>query len=137
MDVHLRIPSRFSDVAAIVHETRRLMPGQIPQDEVARMEIGLHEVLNNIIEHGYGGKPDQIIDFWACRRRGRLMLLIEDSGLPHPAPSPQPEEIVDIEQMSERGRGLWLIQQCFASVRYRVRKNRNQTILILREGPYP
>lgn len=138
MDVHLRIDSKFVDVPRVFSAIRPLLEGNAPPDAINLAEIGLHEVINNIIEHGYGGKPGHSIDIRSCRRRTMVAVAIEDMGAIHPAAlrrkDPPPETFAGLESMSERGRGLWLIEQCFSRVRYSVRDGRNLTRLYIRSG---
>lgn len=135
MDVRIQIQSQYSDVATIIHEIMPLLTDFASEEGMSKVIIGLHEVLHNIIEHGYGGKTDQVIRLWG-RRKGRYaVLVIEDEGRPHPRlPRPEPETITSLEDMAERGRGLWLISQCFARVRYRHLAGRNQTLLFMRQS---
>jgi anti-sigma regulatory factor (Ser/Thr protein kinase) len=135
MDVRIQIQSRYSDVATIVQGVMPLLEDFASEEGVSKVVIGLHEVLHNIMEHGYDGRTDQAIRVWG-RRKGRyVVLVIEDDGRPHPRlPRPEPEVICSLEDMAERGRGLWLISQCFTRVRYRHLKGRNQTLLFMRRS---
>jgi|GEM_PF-6500016 hypothetical protein len=134
-DVRIQIRNRYSDVTQVIHGIMPLMADFASEEAISKVIIGLHEVIHNIIEHGYEGEGDQAIHLCG-RRKGRYAaLVIEDDGRPHPRlPRPRPETFTSLEEMAERGRGLWLISQCFTRVQYRHRNGRNQTMLHLRRS---
>lgn len=135
MDVRIEIESRYSDVPRLVHEVMALLADFSSEEAISKVVIGLHEVVHNIIEHGYAGEDGHAIRLWARRRGHYAVLVIEDDGRPHPrTPHPEPETITSLEAMAERGRGLWLISQCFARVRYVRKEGHNRTLLYLRHA---
>ncbi|BAQ70402.1 putative anti-sigma factor [Rhodovulum sulfidophilum] len=92
-----------------------------PQDDLIRIRLGLTEIINNIVEHASNGQDDARFSLRILKLESGLFLCLSYAG---PAFVPPPDAL-DAEKVlaSERtrGRGLWLISQCFTQVRYRDR----------------
>ena len=87
------------------------------------MELGLQEALVNAVRHGNGGDSGK----WLRVRRiltpiGSWQIQDEGEGLPIEARAGELPQRLD----AARGRGLFLIQQCFDDVRWSRRGNRLQ-----------
>lgn len=132
--LRLRIPSRIEAVVGAVDAvvTHR---ANASADAATRTAIGLHEVLNNIVEHGYAGRSGGGIEIGLTQAGEDAWVEILDDGRPHPSHDadrpPEPSPVDDLMAMRTRGRGLWLISQCFAEVRYDRAEGRNRTRLKL------
>lgn len=132
--LHLRIPGRIESVIEVVDAVMTRLAGA-SADTATRTAIGLHEVLNNIVEHGYAGRSGGDIEVSLAHEGEDAWVEILDDGNPHPSRDadrpPEPSPVDDLMEMGTRGRGLWLISQCFAEVSYDLAAGRNRTRLRL------
>ena len=131
-EIRACIHSRFDEVPTLVAAVRPLLDA-CGKENRAKAEIGLHEIVHNIIEHGYGKSPQGCIHLRAGFLTDLAWIELVDEGKPHPgysAASPSPVD--DLLAMEERGRGLWLIQECFYKVTYTRAETRNRTVLHIR-----
>ncbi|ARC87669.1 ATP-binding protein [Rhodovulum sp. MB263] len=102
---------------AICHEVSE----NYSPDEQIRLRLGMTEIINNIVEHASTGREDARFSLRVLKLDGRLFLCLSHEG-PAFVPSPEamdPDKVLASERT--RGRGLWLISQCFTEVRYRDR----------------
>ncbi|MGZ8216234.1 ATP-binding protein [Methylomagnum sp.] len=95
-----------------------------PPEECSAIELAVVEAVNNAIEHAYGeaeegkitvsyslsedGAVIEIID----RGRGMASHLLADKG------NPLEFDPEDIDNLPERGMGIWLIRSCMDSAAY-------------------
>ena len=92
-------------------------PSPASKDSLAyNIELAVHEVCINIIEHAYGGLPGRIqIEFTMLADPPKLVIELYDNGRPFeyasiPTPNPDEPQI--------RGYGLFLIQALMDEVEY-------------------
>ncbi|PTE16352.1 ATP-binding protein [Pseudogemmobacter blasticus] len=100
---------------------RRALRGP-PFDRLAMVdrsnaEIVLAEVLNNIAEHAYAGRPGPI-RLWVAREPGRLCLRVEDEGRPMPGHRLPPDRLPAPGELAEGGFGWHLIRALASDLRY-------------------
>lgn len=72
------------EVRAVLRRAVARFARQISADDAGTLELALAEVLNNIVEHAYAGRPDGQIRLTLARAPGALACLVEDEGLPLP-----------------------------------------------------
>ena len=129
--LRLEIPSAVDRVAGLCAAVRALVStlggGEADADAV---ELGLAEVLNNIIEHGYRGEPGHAIqvDVWVegtvlwvqVSDAGRAMpeALLRDAAMPDFDPG-------DVGALPEGGFGLGLLVAIADDIRYHSEEGRN------------
>ena len=94
-------------------------------DETAsRIQLGLHEALVNAVKHGNSGDPKKSLRVRRILTPNWMIWQIQDEGEGVPLKSRQAALPTKID--SQRGRGLFLIHQCFDDVRWSRRGNRLQ-----------
>ncbi|WP_339951574.1 ATP-binding protein [uncultured Albimonas sp.] len=98
------------------------------QNDRLKLRLGLTEIINNVIGHGLGEGSEETFSLRVFERDRRLTVWIGHGGAPFPPPAQVTDEAKVLASEDARGRGLWLIEQCFHEVRYRQRGAR-QTIL--------
>lgn len=126
-------PLTVREALAYLHER---FDGSAADDVIARVELALAEVLNNICEHG--GQDDALrldgrahaplIHLCVARHTGGIACAITDDGLPLPPACldprtlpytvPDPPEDAVIAMLPEGGFGWYLIQDLTASLSY-------------------
>ena len=125
------IHSRFDEVPTLMAAVRPLLDA-CGEESRAKAEIGIHEIVHNIIEHGYEKSPQGRIHLRAGFQDDLAWIELMDEGKPHPgysAASPPPVD--NLLAMEVRGRGLWLIQQCFERITYTRAETQNRTVLYI------
>ncbi len=96
------------------------------------MELAVVEAVNNVIIHGYKRNPENIVEV-ICHIIPQQSITFEvyDKGKPMPKDllSGIVQNADDIGQLSESGRGLFLINEVMDHLEYKKEKGRNIFIL--------
>lgn len=92
-------------------------------DDADTIELVLAEVLNNVVEHAYGGLTGGRIEIAVTRTHTHFNCLITDHGTPMPflqAPSGRLADLdVDLQDLPEGGFGWTLVRQMTQALDYR------------------
>lgn len=120
--------------AAVARYARR-----ITAEDAGALELALGEVLNNIVEHAYAGRPAGRIHL-VLRLAGKsLACQVEDQGAPMPGlvlPGPSlPATRIAVADLAEGGWGWALIHGLTEDLRYVRREGRNRLSFRLPLGP--
>ena len=86
--------------------------------EADKVELALHEALNNAVLHGSGADPEKKVAITClCDESRGIILTVRDSG-----PGFDPKEIPDPRQVqniySSHGRGIYLIRELMDEVHF-------------------
>ncbi len=100
---------------------------EVPEDAVVKAELGLVEVLTNIVKHAFKAEQGHSIDLRMEAFSSRMCLRLDYDG-PFFEPGAIPEP--NAEEMSESGYGLFIVEQCFDQVEYFVAEDRRSTVLM-------
>ena len=108
------------------------------EEDRSAMELGLAEVLTNIVRHGYGGEPGRIRVRWSAEPQA-IRMWVCDLGRPIPPGSIELAastvfdfDTTGVPDLPERGLGLALVHRVFHGVRYRSRGGVNRLSLVRR-----
>ena len=97
----------------------------VKSEEVSlRLELGLHEALVNAVKHGNSQDPSKSLRIRRILTPNWLVWQIQDEG--NGLPSLKRNGLLPSRVDSDRGRGLFLIHECFDDVRWSRRGNRVQ-----------
>jgi serine/threonine-protein kinase RsbW/non-specific serine/threonine protein kinase len=89
-----------------------------------RLRLGLQEALVNAVSHGNGGDPAKLLRIRRIETPRWWIWQVQDQG---PGLAPQGRQgKLPAQPDSPKGRGLYLIYQCFDDVRWSPRGNRLQ-----------
>ena len=118
------IEARPMEVRAVLRAAVARFARRIGEEDAGALELALAEVLNNVVEHGYGGRPAGLVRVIIGRGPGGLNCRIEDAGSPVPEDllvSPENEEypFLDGDPIPEGGFGWKLIHSLVTDIRYR------------------
>ena len=129
-----------ADPQAVRDGLRQLMAGtplcHLSQDVRGSAEIVLAEVLNNIVEHAYGGTEGQI-DLTLDYEHPTLSFEVVDHGVAMPAEKLPPGELSVIEpggDLPEGGFGWFLIRNLTRGLVYHRRSDRNTLAFWMEAG---
>lgn len=123
MTIRFAFVSGESEVRhALQHLRRDLTPMGIGEEDAGTVELVLGEVLNNVVEHAYGGGSRGRIRL-ACRMSVRgLDVSVCDAGRPLPGLSLPPGQPPDLdcprEDLPEGGFGWFLVRHLTTGLRY-------------------
>lgn len=115
----------LSNVAQEAQALRRSMPACLSEEEGYAIELGIAEVLTNIVKHGYAADGNGTITLCWEARDSCLQVEIVDTGLPIPAhllgrESARAFEFdpQDVAHLPQSGLGLALVKTVFDRVDY-------------------
>ena len=115
----------LSDVAQQTQALRRSMPACLSEEEGYAIELGIAEVLTNIVKHGYAADGNGTITLCWEEQDSCLQVEILDTGLPIPAhllgcESARAFEFdpQDVAHLPQSGLGLALVKTVFDAVDY-------------------
>lgn len=100
-----------------------------PDIVIYNIQLAVHEVCANVIEHAYRGNPDDRYDVTLTLAQSPLRLEIElnDQGQSFVLPA---NFAPDLDRLPTRGYGLFLIHQLMDQVTYTPKPGHNQWRLI-------
>ena len=101
-----------------------LAQANIPEETAGLCELALQELLANLVDHAYEGRPGGQIDVRLACDRERVAIQTEDAGIPaevdlNDIHMPMPEEL------AEGGYGMAIIRLLMDEVRYEMVQGRN------------
>lgn len=95
-------------------------------------ELALVEAANNIVEHGYAGKPEGEMSLAVTFADKALTMELVDAGASLPCDQFSQREMVPLDATS--GRGTAIILSCIDDVTYASEHGINRLVLIKRLG---
>lgn len=101
------------------------------RQQLAKLQLGLQEVLVNAVRHGNGNDPRKCLRVRRILTPRWLIWQVQDEGLG--LPPQQRTGALPAKDDAPGGRGLFLIHHCFDDVRWSRRGNRVQ-VSVRRSG---
>ena len=127
----LSVPASYQDVRKIDEFVVGLLHrlGGVDADSIQSVELAVHEVCCNILEHAYADRPGGRIEIKVVlpKRmqpdvRAEVVIELQDSGQPFDRTTVAP---IDFESPQEGGYGIFLIDTLMDEVHYERRAGRN------------
>ena len=119
------VRATIDDVVQLTKTLKLLMPLRLSQEEAYGIELGLAEILTNIVKHGYGAHDNGSITLCWKELKSSLQIEIVDTGLPIPPHLLDRESSQafdfdphDLAGLPESGFGLALVKMVFDTVAY-------------------
>ena len=141
--MRLHIDSDFDKVALLARAVRAICAELLDADAADAVEISLVEAVNNVIEHGYEGKPGRDVGVEVSVQPDRIVIEVVDHAPPmkSDALDHAPAEIsfdeTNIDALPEGGMGLALIQMSMDEVEYRSGPGENRLRMVKRISTPP
>jgi|GEM_PF-973830 len=133
------IPTDLDNVSSVAEALRAFILRHMPEDACNMIELGVVEVLTNIVTHGYASIPPGAVELLFEQSASIAIVKVTDNGVPIPEPLLNSAgrgsfdfDLTDIECLSESGRGLAIIQLLFDAVHYQSKGSINQLTLAKR-----
>ncbi len=95
--------------------------GGVGEETVYGIELAVHEICTNIVEHAYGERPGgriaahAVVEKGGFRSKRRLVVELRDSGNAYTPPATNE---IDLDTPHEGGYGLYLSRALLDEVRY-------------------
>ena len=103
--------------------------------QAGRLRLAADELITNAVVHGYeeAGRTGVVDVDWSLDESGRLVLGIEDDGLPFdPTEQDDPDHVnLPLAERPIGGLGIMLARQSVDDLRYRLRDGRNRVELVV------
>ena len=130
------VHATLDEVARVTKGLKRLMPVRLLQEDCYAIELGIAEVLTNIVLHGYKANENGYITVSWKEQMSRLCVEILDKGLPIPPHLLAREsshafdfDPHDVARLPESGFGLALAKTIFDRVDYESINGENRLCL--------
>jgi serine/threonine-protein kinase RsbW len=137
------IPATLEEVSRICAELNALAIARGGVEWAAEIDLGLTEVLTNVVRHGYGETGSGHIGLRCTTEARRWLLSVLDQGSPIPTDLlAQADGSVfdfdpdDLDNIPEGGMGLALIRGCFDDLDY-VADTRGNRLHLVKQLPPP
>jgi serine/threonine-protein kinase RsbW len=125
----LELRSRMSELSQIFPWIERLASRHaIPANTQFAMNLCLEEVLSNIVQHGYSGKPDHSIAVhFASPGKDNFVFVVEDEAPPfNPVDGPEPPALNPLDETHIGGQGIRLLRRFADALEYRATPTGNR-----------
>ena len=141
------VSGRFSlqgtlhEASAGVEALRADLADHAPVPDCEAVELGVAEIVSNIIRHGYAGQPGPIRIAWLLSPT-RIVVRVCDCGAPIPRDKLDAAQHASIDfsetgidDLPEGGIGLAFVRQMFHTLDYRSRGRLNRLVASRRLDP--
>ena len=125
MAIELTIKPDFHEVRRALQEIRDGLSTVLDDDPMNTIEIVGAEILNNVVEHGFAGRPVETpsIEVFACVTGQNLLFRVVDDGHPMPGGTLPGGQVPDIDStnvfaLPEGGFGWGLIHMLSGDLNY-------------------
>jgi len=125
----LMLGSRLSDLAQVHVWIESLASRHmIPASTQFAMNLCLEEVLSNIVQHGYSGKPDHSIAVhFVSPGKDNFVFVVEDQAPPfNPVDGPEPPALNPLDEIHIGGQGIRLLRRFADALEYRATPTGNR-----------
>lgn len=128
----IRIGNKISEIASVEEQFHEFSNRNgIQETDRQTVSLVLDDLLNNIISYAWpeGGDHEIMVDL--TRYGSRLVLTVEDDGIPfNPFAAHAPSVELSLQERDIGGLGIHLVQQSMDEYVYQRRANRNVVILV-------
>ena len=95
------------------------------------IQLAVDEACSNIIEHAYGGEGIGEIDLTCNLSDDQLEIILKDSGKPFdPEDIPDLDATLPIDEVGERGAGVYLMHKLMDEVQFNFSKGTGTTLIM-------
>ncbi|MBL0406471.1 ATP-binding protein [Microvirga aerilata] len=143
--ISLSIDSDLDKVSLLARAVRALCEDFLSPDDQDAVELSLVEAINNVIKHGYQGKPGKDVQVAVGLQSDQVVIDIIDHASPmepqlleQPAADPFSFDETELADIPESGMGLALIRMNMDEVQYLSSETENRLRMVKRiERPLP
>ena len=127
----IRIRNDLAELQRASREAARFLESQgLAPYFVRTMNLGLEEVVTNIIKYGYDDKRERRIEIKLSLTASELRIVVVDDGREfNPLGHPEPDRTKPLEGREPGGLGIHFLRQLFDDVQYERKSHRNMLVL--------
>ncbi len=105
---------------------------RLPRDLAYQIELCVVEILNNVIEYGYGMQKGNPIEVRCRFEQSSVRIAVVDQARPMESfEIPQVDyNPHDVENLPERGFGLFLVHEIMDEVTYETQRKNNRVVMV-------
>jgi len=139
--IQLLVDSDLDKVALVARAVRAVCADLLDAESADAIELSLVEAINNVIEHGYEGKPGRDVGVLVSLQPDRVVIEVVDHALPmapallNRSTDPFDFDAADLDSLPEGGMGLALIQMNMDEVEYLSANGENRLRMTKRVQP--
>jgi serine/threonine-protein kinase RsbW len=137
--IRLTIDSDLDKVVLLARAVRALCTGVLDSEEADAVELALVEAVNNVIRHGYAGRPGEDVEVSVALQPDQVVVEVVDHASPmdgalieEASASRFDFDPADLDAVPESGMGLALIQMSMDEVEYRAEGGANRLRMVKR-----
>lgn len=137
--IRLHIDSDLDKVSLVARAVRALCCDILDEEAADAVEISLVEAINNVIKHGYEGKPGRDVGIILSLRPDHVQIEVVDHAAPmesgllaNASEDRFAFDVTDIEALPEGGMGLALIRMNMDEVEYHSNEGENRLRMVKR-----
>lgn len=106
--LQIRFAATESAVRPVLRQTLRRFADRLSEEDAGNLELALAEVLNNIVEHAFAGRPPGYVHLAVTRESAAVFCRVEDDGQPMPGLRlPKGAFVPVAERIEDRAEGGW------------------------------
>ncbi len=139
--IRLTIDSDLDKVVLLARAVRALCTGVLPPEDADAVELALVEAVNNVIRHGYAGRPGEDVEVGVALHPDRVVVEVVDHAQPMDGALVEAASAArfdfdpaDLDAVPESGMGLALIRMSMDEVEYRAEGGANRLRMVKRVG---
>jgi len=123
--IHIR--NSNSELERALREITRLLESEGMAPRFIRLvDLGLEEVITNILKYGYDDRQEHEIEIALVAAESELSLEVRDDGHEfNPLEHPEPDADKRLEEREPGGLGISFVRKLFDEVRYRREAGKN------------
>jgi serine/threonine-protein kinase RsbW len=127
----IRIRNHLPEIARALRQIARILSAQgLDSAFIRTINLGIEEVISNIIKYGYDDKREHWIDVQLTIAPPTLELVVVDGGRPfNPLQHPEPDPTRSLDDRRPGGLGITLFRHLFDEIQYRRRAGENSLTL--------
>jgi anti-sigma regulatory factor (Ser/Thr protein kinase) len=134
----LNVPGTLESLELIgTYVTEAASAAGLDRKATYRLRLAVDELATNVVTHGYEEAGlSGTIDIWADMDDDRLVISIEDAGIPYdPTSTPMPDDLFEpLEERDIGGLGVFLARHGVDELRYERVDDHNRSILVIHKA---
>jgi anti-sigma regulatory factor (Ser/Thr protein kinase) len=132
----ISIRNTYAELERALREVTELLQTKgIPSDSVHTVNLGLEEVITNILKYGYDDDQEHQVDIVLLSTPNELRIEVSDDGHEfNPLEHPEPDTHQSLERRRPGGLGISFLRKLFYRMTYQREGGRNCLALYQRVG---
>ena len=128
----IQILNSYPELERAIREISKLLESkEVPPGLIHTVNLGLEEVVTNILKYGYDDKLEHKIEIALVCAKSNLRIEVADDGHEfNPLQHPEPDRQKPVEDRQPGGLGISVLRKLFNAVEYRRQAGRNILMMV-------